>query len=192
MFKSVFSATCAAALIMVGSAVAQIQLPPGTPINPGPSLPPGTPLPTIPMACQVDPAIVRITLTKGAQRGQVRISYEIRNLGRSAWRSGANQQGAHLIAHNGNTGTDFVSHRPLPAAAAAGARMTLYASPMINNAFDDFEFGGHVDLSIGYDPDIAIDGNTCNDDANAANNHKRIENAAILGFMRGTARTQTF
>jgi|CXWL01.1.fsa_nt_gi hypothetical protein len=179
---------------MAGSALAQVQLPPGTQITPAPRfpLPPGTPLPTIPAACHVDPAIVSITLTKGALRGQVRISYEIRNLGRSAWRSGANQQGAHLIAHNGNTGTDFINHRPLPGAAAAGARMTLYTSPLINNAFDDFEFGGHVDLSIGYDPDIAIDGNTCNDDANAANNRKRIENAAILGFMRGTARTQRF
>ena len=194
MLKPLLGAACVLTLLLAGSALAQVQLPPGTQIRPGPSLPPGTPTPTIPLAiaCNVDPAIVSVTLTKGSRARQVRIRYEIRNLGRSAWASGANQQGAHLVAHNGNTGRDFTNHRPLPGATPAGARMTLFTSPFINEAFDDFEFGGHLDLAITYDPDIVIDGNACNDDANAANNHLRIENAAILGFMRGAARSQTF
>ena len=145
-----------------------------------------------PVACDVDPMIASVTLTKGARPGQVSVSYEVVNAGRTAWTSGPRQQGVNLLARNGSTGRDFRNHQSMTGMAAAGARMIRYDSPMISNAFDDFEFGGHVDVAISYDPDIAIDGNTCNDDRAYANNTLRIDNAAILGFMRGTATRQTF
>jgi len=63
--------------------------------------------------------------------------------------------------------------------------MQRFTTPLIRNAFDDFEFGGHVALSISYDPDIFIDGNRCNDDSNAGNNTFRIETGEILAFMNG-------
>jgi hypothetical protein len=189
-------AVCAVACIVSVTAEAQIRLPAGAQIAPNRQLPPGFGTPDafrpLPLTCQVDPAIRSVTLTKGSRPGQVRISYEVANLGRSAWASAPGQQGVQLVARNANTGGEFTHHQAVAGRAAPGAVMARFASPMIANAFDDFEFGGHVDVSIGYDPDIVIDGNACNDDSNAANNRLRIDNGAILGFMRGTARSQTF
>ncbi len=191
MSRTIISvASVIATVSIAASAMAGPIAPKG--IIPAHPLPAGTTFPGLSLTCTVDPAIVSVTLTKGARRGQVRISYEIRNLGRSTWRSGANQQGAHLRAVNGNTGGVFSSDRPLPGTAAAGAVMQRFTTPMIENAFDDFEFGGHVELAITYDPDILIDGNRCNDDANTANNTFRIENGDILAFMNGAATSRTF
>lgn len=187
-------AVCAFTTLLTGTALAQDRLPSGIQIAP-PQLPAGV-LPRgdfrLPVRCQVDPAVASVTLTKGSRRGQVSVSYEIVNQGRSAWASGARQQGVNLSAHNGNTGRTYRNHRILPGSAAAGGTMLRFSSPYISNAFDDFEFGGHVDVSISYDPDIYIDGNDCNDDSNSANNRVRIENADILDFMRGTATSRTF
>ncbi len=193
--KSKFGAICAMALLtLAGSAAAQVTLPPGTQITPQQQLPlpRGGWRPTLPALCQVDPAIVSVTLTKGTAARSVTISYEVRNLGRSAWTSGANQQNVGIVARNANTGRAFRASQNLPGAAAAGARMLAFTTPAIPEAFDDFEWGGTVDVIIGYDPDIYIDSNDCNDDSNSANNRVHIDYAVILGFMRGTARTQTF
>ncbi len=187
-------AVCAFALTVSGAAVAQERLPSGIQIVP-PRLPtdvlPQTG-PRLPALCQVDPAVASVTLTKGSRRGQVSVSYEIVNRGRSAWSSGPRQQGVNLEAHNGNTGRTYRNHQAMTGSAAAGGTMLRFSSPYIRNAFDDFEFGGHVAVSISYDPDIYIDGNNCNDDSNAANNQVRIENAEILAFMRGSATSRTF
>ncbi|MDO9222911.1 MAG: hypothetical protein Q7U20_04270 [Caulobacter sp.] len=191
MFKSIVSVASVIATVSIAASAMAGPITPKT-FQPGPVLPAGATLPGFTLGCVVDPAIVSVTLTKGARRGQVRISYVITNAGSSAWRSGANQQGAHLRAVNGNTGGVFASDRPLPGSAGAGAVMQRFTSPMINNAFDDFEFGGHLELAITYDPDILIDGNRCNDDANADNNTLRIENGDILAFMNGAATSRTF
>lgn len=187
-------AVCAFALTVSGAAVAQERLPSGIQMAP-PRLPAGA-LPRVdlraPARCQVNPGIVGVTLTKGSRRGQVSVSYEVVNQGRSAWVSGARQQGVNLLAHNGNTGRTWRNHQALTGNATAGGTMLRYSSPYISNAFDDFEFGGHVDVSISYDPDIYIDGNDCNDDSTTANNQVRIENADILAFMQGTATSRTF
>lgn len=193
MFRSFTSVIAIAAAVVAATPAAAGPAFRPAPVRPGPAVPPLKPMPgLLPAVCVVDPAIVSVTLTKGARRGQVRISYVIVNTGASTWRSGANQQGAHLRAVNGNTGGVFSSDRPLPGTAAAGAVMQRFTTPTIENAFDDFEFGGHVELAITYDPDILIDGNRCNDDANTANNTFRIENGDILAFMNGAATTRTF
>jgi len=191
MLKSLLCVASALALLS-GNATADPRIQPNTPINPGPRLPPGTVQTLIPTACVVDPAIVSLTLTKGARPGQVRISYEIANRGTNAWVSGDNQQLVSLTARNANTRHVFTDHRALTGRAAAGARMLHFDSPMIDNAFDSFEFAGEVDLMITYDPDILIDAQPCNNDANTGNNRLRVENTAILGFMRGSVRSQTF
>lgn len=189
-------AVCAFATLLTGAAVAQERLPSGILPIPGARLPAGamprdlTPL--RPVRCQVNPGVASVTLTKGSRRGQVSVSYEVVNRGRSAWSSGPRQQGVQLVAQNGNTGRAYRNHQAMPGSASAGGTMLSFSSPFINNAFDDFEFGGHVDVSISYDPDIYIDGNTCNDDSTTANNQVRIENADILAFMQGTATSRTF
>ena len=191
MFRTTLTvASVIATMAVATSTVAGPIAPKG--FTPNANIPVGTTLPTLSLLCTPDPAIVSVTLTKGARRGDVRISYLIVNNGPSAWRSGANQQGAHLRAQNANTGRTFVSDRPMTGVAAVGGTMARFTTPVIPNAFDDFEFAGHVDLFIGYDPDILIDGNRCNDDADTANNALHIDNGELLGFMRGTARSQTF
>lgn len=191
MSRTIISvASVIATVSIAASAMAGPIAPKG--VTPAHPLPAGTTLPGFTLGCFVDPSIVSVTLTKGARRGQVRISYVVANAGSSAWRSGANQQGVHLRAVNANTGGVFASDRPLTGAAAAGATMQRFTTPMIDNAFDDFEFAGSLDLRIGYDPDILIDGNGCNDDGNTANNEFLLDNGEILGFMNGAARSRTF
>jgi hypothetical protein len=190
MFRTIVSVASVVATVSIAATATAGPITPKT-ITPVYRLPEGA-APVAVFTCDVDPSIVSVTLTKGARRGEVRISYEIANTGGSAWRSGANQQGVHLVAVNGNTGGTFASDRPLTGMAAPGATMQRFTTPLIRNAFDDFEFGGHVALNIGYDPDIYIDGNRCNDDTDQANNTFRIENGEILAFMNGAATSRTF
>ena len=191
MFKTIVSVASVIATVSIAASALAGPITPKV-VGPMASVPAGVRLPQLSLICDVDPSIVSVTLTKGARRGQVQISYVIANAGASSWRSGANQQGVHLQAVNANTGRVFASDRALTGSAAAGATMQRFTTPMINNAFDDFEFAGHLDLRIGYDPDILIDGTRCNDDADNANNVFRLENGDILGFMNGAARSQTF
>lgn len=179
-------ATVSIAATAIAGPIAPMSYRPQTPL-PQPGFIPG-----LVVGCPVDPAITSVTLTKGARRGQVRISYEVVNQGDAAWRSGARQQLVHLVAINNNTGRRFTTNQTLTGSAAAGAVMQRFTSPTIENAFDDFEWGGSVQVAISYDPDIAIDGNRCNDDMNSGNNVVHIDYAEILAFMKGPEAAQTF
>ena len=163
------------------------------PYRPGPTLSgPVLPGPTLPAICDVDPAIASITLTKGARAGDVRISYEIVNRGRAAWRSGAEQQQVNLKTVTGNTSETYDLNRALTASAAGGATMLRASTPMLSYPFDTFEFGGTVDVSIAYDPDILIDANSCNDDRRSGNNTASIDSASVFAFVQGSATSRTF
>jgi hypothetical protein len=148
--------------------------------------------PGLVQGCPVDPAIASVTLTKGSRPGQVRVSYVVVNNGASAWRSGAGQQVATLNVVNSATGATRAFHRSLPTSAASGATMASVTTPMMAAPFDHGEFGGEVEVSIAYDPDIYIDGNRCNDDGQSANNTARVENSEVLAFLTGAATTRTF
>lgn len=184
-----------AILLASGTAMAQIQ-----PREPLPTqqhtLPGGRPLePKVKVTapCRVDPRIGAITLAKvSAKSTSVQITFEVINGGPSAWSSGANQQTVTIMARNNNSGAVYRESKPLAANAASGARMLYHTTPTIHDAFDNFEFGGTVDVSIAYDPDIYADGNSCNDDTNPANNRKTIDYRAILTFMNGSRLSQTF
>ncbi|MFZ5668752.1 MAG: hypothetical protein ACOY4K_04610 [Pseudomonadota bacterium] len=189
MFRTIASVIAFAASASVAASVAAEPFTPVAPVAPGPALP--TPRLT-PVACAVDPAIASITLTKGSRPGQVRVSYQIVNRGRSAWRSGDGQQLVNMRAVNNNTGGAFTSSAALASRAAAGAVMQRFLSPFIDNAFDAFEFGGEVEVAIAYDPDILIDGNRCNDDINPANNSARVSTDQVVDFLGGGATSRTF
>ncbi|WP_447727532.1 hypothetical protein [Sphingomonas koreensis] len=181
----------AAVAVALGGAAAP-QIMPKTQLTPQPRLTP-KPLLTPAAACRVDPAIAWVTLTKaGGSKERIIVAFEVVNQGRSAWSSGAGQQNVSLVVRNGSTGRQFSVTRPLPERAAAGGRMLAYTSPIIPSAFDTFEFGGTVDIQIGYDPDIAIDARPCNNDANASNNRKQITAREINGFLNTAATTQRF
>jgi hypothetical protein len=188
-------AATAAAIALGGAASSQVtgpQIKDKAKVLPTPRITP-TPRFTVTPACQVDPAITAVTLTKsGGIKEKIIVGFEVRNLGRSAWSSGANQQNVTLTVKNGNTGREYRVTRPLPARAAPGARMLAFTSPVIANAFDTFEFSGTVSLQIAYDPDIRLDGNRCNDDSNAANNLKQITDRQVSAFLNGTPATQRF
>lgn len=191
MFRtSVLTASLVATVSVAASAMAGPIAP--MPYRPGTPLPEPGFVPGLVMGCPVDPAVTSVTLTKGARRGEVRISYEVVNEGDAAWRSGARQQLVHLVAINNNTGRRFTTNQALTASAPAGAVMQRFTTPTIRNAFDDFEWGGSVQVAISYDPDIAIDGNRCNDDTNAGNNVVHIDYAEILDFMKGPEVSRTF
>jgi len=180
----------AAALVLGTAATPQIT--PKTPLTPQPRLTP-RPLLTPAAGCRVDPAVTSITLTKaGGSKERIIVAFEVVNQGRSAWSSGPNQQNVSLTVRNGSSGHEFRVTRPLPERAAAGGRMLSFTSPVIPNAFDTFEFGGIVDVQIGYDPDIALDSRPCNNDADATNNRKQVTPRQINGFLNAAAATQRF
>lgn len=156
--------------------------------------PPLKPLPPGPLVtCNVDPAIVRIYLNKGRRPNEISIRYDVLNLGRSTWRSGPNQAQATITTKNANTGAVTYTHtRALPTMIDGGRTMLLQTTPTRTDYFDTFEFGGTVEVSIAYDPDILMDANRCNDDANTANNTFSLTADQVLGFMRGTATRQVF
>lgn len=143
-------------------------------------------------ACRVDPAISRVTLFKTSTGSSIRLAVEVINRGTSTWTAGANQALVNWQLRNNNTGQVQGSSRALATSARAGARMLSYSTPYYRNAFDTFEFGGNVTVSIAYDPDIAIDGNRCNDDANIANNTVTISNEQVAAFLGGRSSSQTF
>jgi hypothetical protein len=187
---SVIATVSIAASAFAGPITPQIK---PLPYRPGPVLPgPVLPGPVLPAICDVDPAVASITLTKGARQGEVRISYEIVNRGRSAWRSGSGQQVVSLKAVNGNTGETYDLDRALTTSAAGGATMLRASTPMLSYPFDTFEFGGTVDVAIAYDPDILIDANCCNDDRRSGNNTASIDSATVFAFVKGSATTRTF
>jgi hypothetical protein len=184
-----------AILLASGAALAQIQ--PREPIPTQERIPPGgrplEPKVKVTGPCRVDPRVGAITLAKvSAKSTSVQITFEVINGGPSAWSSGANQQSVTITARNNNSGAVYRDSKPLSASAASGARMLYHTTPTINDAFDNFEFGGTVDVSISYDPDIYTDGNNCNDDTNPANNRRTIDYRAILAFMNGSRLSQTF
>jgi hypothetical protein len=152
--------------------------------------PTAVPTPRVPVACKVDPAVRSLTLTKvGGDKRRIQATIEVVNLGPDSWRSGVRQQTVTLTLRNGNTGAVYTRSFPLPATAARGAVMLRHTTPVLNDPFDTFEFAGTADVSIAYDPDIAIDGNNCNDDTNPGNNGKRLVTSDIQAFLGNTTIT---
>jgi hypothetical protein len=190
MFKTIVSVASVIATVSVAASAMAGPMSSRT-ITPVLKLPEGRP-PVAVFTCDVDPAIASVTLTKGARPGQVRVSYEVVNTGALAWRSGSGQQVATLNVVNSATGALRAFHRTLPTAAAPGATMAAVTTPTMAAPFDHTEFGGTVEVSIVYDPDIAIDGNICNDDQNLDNNSIRLSAETVLAFLSGPASSQTY
>jgi hypothetical protein len=197
MHKLLTTAALAAAFF-AGAALAQVQLPPGSPRpTPQQQLPPGaTPRVGITPPCggTVDLAITSATLYKLSRPGSARVEFDIYNLGPGEWNSGARQQVANLTVRNGASGREYtMTNVPIGGRRyASGARVGRVVSTPIADAFDTHEFSGTVEMELSFDPDIAIDGNRCNDDANAANNTFSINSDGVQAFLGGAATSRTF
>lgn len=106
---------------------------------------------------------------KDQYRATVMIEGVVRNVGIMKYVSGANQQSAHLYEDNGGiiklVATQVFQNLDVNATVKVSFTRSWYkASPA------EGEFPPIYILIIGYDPDIYIDGNTNNDDANSNNN----------------------
>lgn len=188
MFNHASCGLAALSVLCAVSAHAQVRVDPNA-IRPLPDARLQGHTPVARLVCNVDPAITRVTLTKGTGYGDLRVTAVVTNLGADAWRSGSEQQNVTVNVRNNGTGHDFGGVYRLGGAAAPGRPLGTISTPMIPRAVDGGEFAGEVVVRIGYDPDISIDANPCNNDANTANNVVTIDNGAIGAFMRSSDRT---
>lgn len=133
-----------------------------------------------PIACP-DPATVEIGVANIRSRLRSGVTYydfdivgTIRNVGRGEWSSGRGQQFASLVRNSGASQTlvsrDFTRLSP-GASFALASRMSLAASE---------EFPPDLELAIGYDPDIRLDGNPANDDCRMGNNSRRLSGRDLM------------
>lgn len=133
-----------------------------------PARPIRPPIRPIPL-CNVDPAAQKIDyqiLYKTAQfRGRVRITGQIKNIGRLRYTTNPNQQtvllyeGTNLVASQNFQNLDVGQ-----TVSVSFERMWDASSP------SEGEFPPEYKILIVYDPDITLDGNRMNDDCNTANN----------------------
>lgn len=103
-----------------------------------------------------------------ATTGQVRITGHVKNVGTATFSSTLGQQVAYLIERPlGFTTETIRATANLPAVLNSGSEITF---SYLKNWDTTIEFQTDIILRISYDPDILIDGNPNNDDANSANN----------------------
>ncbi len=138
-----------------------------------------------------DPAVVKMVVTKNpaptaTQKGHVRISARIQNLGKADFVSRRNQQSIMVMAHNakisGSSGLKTITTRSF-------ANLPKGASIQVTTGYDTWYSGflgwgwrkprygecqaeEELIVMIAYDPDIRMDSNKQNDDCNLNNNKK--------------------
>lgn len=197
MQKPIFAAALLA-LLATGAASAQIQVPQGQIPQQQQQLPQGaTVRPELqirpPCGGTVDLAIVSATLNKLTRPGDARVEFEVRNVGPGSWEAAPGQVIANLAVRNGASGATYTLNVPIAGRRyAPGERVARVQSTAIANAFDTFEFSGYVDMSLSFDPDIAIDSNRCNDDSNSTNNSFRVDDRGVQAYLSGRPRSRTF
>lgn len=185
--RLVAHALCAC-MLLAASASAQVTAPPGPPPTPPATSPPGsaTGAPSSTLGCNVDPAIARLVLTKPhANSYNIRVSYEIRNLGHNAWSARADQHRVRLWAQNPATREWYLlDDRALPASAAAGALMMQYTSPPL---IPPQARALRLHIAIFSTANYPCDGN-----ANTANDALEIPPNDYLNFLQTGTRSRTF
>ncbi len=139
-----------------------------------------------PVVCLPDLAITQIILTRsGPTRSVVSVSVEVKNIGTGSFVSDPRQAGVSAVLTNGNTNARTNLNLGSIAELSGGASR-IYNGLSTTMPFDTFEFGGEVSANIGYDPDILIDGQPCNDDRVFANNAFMINNDTIRAWLGST------
>jgi hypothetical protein len=133
--------------------------------------------------CAPDLTITRIALTRsGPTRSVVRVSVEVRNIGTGSFVSDPRQAGVSALLTNGNTNGRVTLNLGSISQIRSGATQVL-TDISADMPFDTFEFGGEVQASINYDPDILLDGQPCNDDRVYPNNAFSISNDRIRAWL---------
>lgn len=117
----------------------------------------------------IDPAVTDIafTLIKQNSGDKLRITVKIKNLGLKAYESGNNQQNVQLWEEYSSTNRKMVKVFPFQNINGEVSQTFVYERPAFKPSD---EFPPNYTAMIVYDPDIKIDNNLNNDDANASNN----------------------
>jgi hypothetical protein len=117
----------------------------------------------------------------------------ITNVGTSGeWKSGPEQQAAYFTLHKGNSLPDVTGSYKIPYSGGPGVELANFNTGEYAVDKASMRAAGYIDVRIGFDPDIAIDNNLCNDDSNPANNHVRIPGAAVADFYASADRMRDF
>jgi hypothetical protein len=142
-----------------------------------------------------DPAIRSLTLTKGAQPGEIQFSFEVVNVGGGPWVDSIyGNVDLIVIGSNGRDRPSLRFVQRLPARAETGARMVSFTSAMVSFAFDtsdDFR-GGSVELIITLGPTITRLPRAALCPNHAANDRLVISHAEGRAFMESADRTRTY
>ncbi len=113
--------------------------------------------------------------------GRIRLIGTVKNVGKLPYQSKPNQQMVYIYQTDaaGNV-TKTLAKKNVSAAKKViikpGQEILLLQADM---NWSHQEFGPGYKISIVFDPDIAADGNTANDDQNSANNEKYLSHQAI-------------
>jgi hypothetical protein len=144
---------------------------------------------TLRLARGIDPAAHAIqfrVLSRSTQfRGRVEISATLKNVGTSAYQSRAGAQAAYLYETPlGSRNKRLVTSRDFTQLNPGQEVKLTYIRNWDRSSPAEGEFPPTYELKIVYDPDIAIDGNPQNDDANRGNNQRTRSGTAINQLFR--------
>lgn len=113
-------------------------------------------------------------VSRTAHTARVRITAKVKNIGNQNYVSGSNQQSLQLYV-----GSTIVKNLPFQNLAKGASRTTTF---YMNYHFSE-EFPTTIKSYVSYDPDIAMDGNTQNDECNYSNNSSSRSTAEIGGIL---------
>jgi hypothetical protein len=134
-----------------------------------------------PAAASIDFSITNRTSLFG---GVVRVVGKVKNVGNATFESGRGQQIAQLLEIVPGGTPRVVASAPFER-LAPGAEVPLVFSRAWNASSPaEGEFPPTYRLVLSYDPDIAIDGNTKNDDCRTDNNRLERSGTAINALFR--------
>jgi len=142
----------------------------------------------------IDPAATEIRfdiVRRDSQfRGRIRITGVVKNIGSKAFQSGPNQAKAYLYQlppgvppSSATTGT-VVAEREIRNLAPGASINLTWERDWNSSSPSEGEFPNSYRLLISYDPDIYMDGNDNNDDANQNNNKKERSGTDINDMLR--------
>lgn len=129
-----------------------------------------------PAARQIDFQLIQRT---NQFNGRVRITGVVRNVGRAAYESNPGQQIAYLYENE-----RLVAQRSFQNLTPGQEVRVVYVRDWNISSPAEGEFPPTYKLIIGYDPDIAIDGNPRNDDCNLNNNRRERSGEDIRALFR--------
>lgn len=170
---SVAATGAAAQLIQIDPGKFQVLPDPRVRVTRGPAL--GAIACPDPAAVEIGVSNIRSSLQSGVTYYDFDVVGTVRNVGRGAWSSGRGQQFASLRRHAGATlaSRDFMRLAPGESFMPASG-MSLAASE---------EFPPDLEIAIGYDPDIRLDGNRANDDCRMGNNSRRLAGRNLMRLL---------